>query len=59
MVLMSSVHHEFLDTVHTSERKFGYYLFQLGIKVICDNLAKVFSSLIQIELIVLEICEFE
>ena len=32
MVLMSSVHHGFLDTVHTSERKFGYYLFQLEIK---------------------------
>ena len=40
MVLMSSVHHGFLDTVHTSERKFGYYLFQLEIKVICDDLAK-------------------
>ena len=32
MVLMSSVHHRFLDTVHTPERKFGYYLFQLEIK---------------------------
>ena len=49
---MSSVHHGFLDTVHTSERKFGYYLFQLEIKkVVCDDLAKnFFSGLIQIEL---------
>ena len=42
MVLMSSVHHGFLDTVHTSERKFGYYLFQLEIKVVCDDLANFF-----------------
>ena len=42
MVLMSSVHHGFLDTVHASERKFGYYLFQIESKVVCDDLAIFF-----------------
>ena len=31
MVLMSWVHHRFLRTVHTSERKFDHYLYKLEI----------------------------
>ena len=49
MVLMSSVHHRFLDAVHASESLVDI-CFNWESKVICDDLAKFFSGLIQIEL---------